>query len=60
MTRKTFYTDLEKQKFNETMIINKQISFNHIVRERGKKSQIQVLDNHSSVSSVFLERKAKK
>ena len=60
MTRKTFYIDLEKQKFNETMIINKQVSFNHIVRERGRKSKIQVLDNHSSVSSVLLQRKAKK
>jgi len=60
MAQKTFYIDLEKQKFNETMIVNKQISFNHMVRKRGRRNPIRLLDNHSSVSTVYIKKKVKK
>jgi len=59
MAKKTFYIDLEKQKFNETMIVNKQISFNHMIRKRKTKNQIKFLDNHSSVSCAPIEKEVK-
>lgn len=59
MAKNTFYFELEKRKYNETMVVNKEISFNHLVRETCSSDQIKVVDNHSTVSNIFFEKEVK-